>query len=100
MRMLFIATLCCVQLLVYSQPKLIHAVKTSQAIKIDGILDDSAWKNAPMVSNLVQNQPSFGEPATSKSEIRILYDNDAVYVSAYLYDDPKLISTQLTARDG
>ena len=98
--MLFIATLCCVQLLVYSQPKLIHAVKTSQAIKIDGILDDSAWKNAPMVSNLVQNQPSFGEPATSKSEIRILYDNDAVYVSAYLYDDPKLISTQLTARDG
>lgn len=32
--------------------------------------------------------------------MKLAYDNDAIYVGAYLYDDPKLIRTQLTARDG
>ena len=100
LRMLFIATLCCLQLFAYSQPKTLEAVKTTLPIRIDGNLDDAAWQQAPVVTGLVQNLPNFGLPATTRTEIRILYDNDAVFVSAYLYDDPSMIRTQITARDG
>lgn len=100
LRMLLIAILCSAHLLAFGQGKTIPAVKTVQSIRIDGNLDDSAWKAAPVVTELIQNRPAFGAPSSTKTEIRILYDNDAVYVGAYLYDDPSVIRTQLTARDG
>jgi hypothetical protein len=39
-------------------------------------------------------------PVSQKTEVKILYDNAAIYVGAYLYDDPALIRKQITARDG
>lgn len=68
--------------------------------KIDGNLDDAAWQAAPEVTGFIQNFPTYGQPATNKSIVKILYDNEAVYIGAYLYDDPKLIRNQLTGRDG
>lgn len=84
----------------HSQPKSLQAVKTSQAPKIDGNLDDAAWANAPLLNDFVQNFPTFGLPISQKTEVKILYDNSAIYIGAYLYDDPSLIRKQLTARDG
>lgn len=84
----------------YSQPKSLQAVKTSQAPKIDGNLDDAAWANAPILSDFVQNFPTFGLPISQRTEVKILYDNSAIYIGAYLYDDPSLIRKQITARDG
>ncbi|MDB5197715.1 MAG: hypothetical protein JWP88_2086 [Flaviaesturariibacter sp.] len=83
-----------------SQPKRVIAVKTSVPIKIDGDLSDPAWQTAPLLTDFVQTYPSHGQPTATKTEARILYDNDAIYISAYLYDDPSLIRKQLTARDG
>ena len=89
--------LICGQL--FSQTKTLQAVKITQAPKIDGNLDDSAWKNAPIATNFIENFPNYGLPASQKTEVRIVYDNDAIYIGAYLYDDPSLIRRQLTARD-
>jgi hypothetical protein len=94
----------CLPLLLFSnilssQEKSIQAVKTEQAPKIDGNLDDAVWKTAPVITDLIQNYPNTGEPATTKSIIRILYDNSAIYVGAYLFDDPANIRKQLTGRD-
>lgn len=83
-----------------SQPRSISAVKTSQAPKIDGNLEEAAWQQAPLATDFIQNFPTYGLPAASKTEVRILYDNSAVYIAAYLYDDPALIRKQLTSRDG
>ncbi|MGZ3898396.1 MAG: DUF5916 domain-containing protein [Flavisolibacter sp.] len=82
------------------QPKTLNAVKTVQPLHIDGILDDNAWKSAPVASGFVQNFPTYGIEASQKTEVRILYDNTAVYIGAYLHDDPGQIRKQLTARDG
>ena len=82
------------------QPRTLTAVKTEQPLRIDGVLDDAAWQQAPVANHFIQNFPTYGIPASSKTEVRILYDNSAIYIGAYLYDDPALIRKQITARDG
>ena len=89
--------LVCGQL--FSQVKTIQAVKSAQAPKIDGILDDAAWNNAAIAENFIQNFPTYGQPASQKTEVKIIYDNTAVYIGVHLFDDPSLIRKQITARD-
>jgi hypothetical protein len=84
----------------HSQSKVVAAVKTAAAVKIDADLNDAAWQTAPLLTDFTQSYPTYGQPPTTKTDVRILYDNDAVYVSARLYDDPALIRKQLTPRDG
>ena len=83
----------------FAQQKTLPAVKTTQAPKIDGDLSDPVWQLAPIAGQFIQNFPSVGQPATQKTEVRVLYDNRAIYIGAYLYDDPALIRRQITARD-
>ncbi len=47
----------------------------------------------------ITNGPVYGLPASSKTEVRVLYDNTAIYIGAYLYDDPAAVRRQFTARD-
>jgi hypothetical protein len=90
-------------LLVYgslcSQVKTLEAVKISQAPRIDGSLDDAVWNSVTPAMDFIQNFPSWGSPGSQKTEVRIAYDDVAVYIGAYLYDDPALIRKQITARD-
>lgn len=89
--------LVCVQ--VFSQTKTLQAVKITQPPKIDGVLDDEAWSDVPPVSDFIQSFPTFGLPPSRKTVVKLAYDNTAIYVGAYLYDDPLLIKRQITARD-
>jgi hypothetical protein len=84
----------------FSQTRNLAAVKISNPPKIDGSLEDAVWASAPVASDFIQNFPKAGEPASVRSDVKILYDNSAVYIGAMLYDDPALIRKQLTARDG
>ncbi|MGK2864599.1 MAG: DUF5916 domain-containing protein, partial [Chitinophagaceae bacterium] len=54
---------------------------------------------APVATGFIQNFPSFGSAASQKTEVRIVYDDSAIYIGAYLYDNPSLIRNQITARD-
>ena len=83
----------------FSQTRNLPAVKTDIPIKIDGNLDDAAWQTASVATDFIQNFPKAGEPATLKTEVKILYDNTAVYIGVMAYDDPAHIRKQLTARD-
>lgn len=62
-------------------------------------MNDGVWEKAPTVTNFIQNFPNYGSPSAVKTTVKILYDNSAIYIAAYLYDDPALIHKQLTARD-
>ncbi len=78
------------------------AVRTSQKIVIDGNLDESAWKDAPIATDFIETQPEFGlhENEGNKTEIRLLYDNNAIYVSGFCHETSKdSISTELVGRD-
>lgn len=89
--------LACLSL--HSQEKILQAVKITQAPKIDGNLADAVWQNVPEATGFIQNYPAAGQPASQKTVIRVVYDNSAIYIGAYLFDDPALIRKQLTARD-
>jgi len=85
---------------VFPQAKSLTAAKSNGAIKIDADLSDPAWQSAAVAVGFVQFFPTYGLPANTNTEVKILYNDDAVYVSAYLYDDPSLIRQQVTSRDG
>ena len=83
-----------------SQGKILQAIKVGDTPPtIDGSLDDPAWQNVAVATDFIQNFPNFGALSTQKTEVRIIYDDAAIYVGAYLYDDPALIRRQITARD-
>jgi len=84
---------------VFAQQKSLTAVKATGTPKVDGNLDDAAWQNVPIATDFIQSSPNPGVTSSLKTEVKILYDNNAVYVGAYLYDDPALIRKQITARD-
>ncbi|WP_295695975.1 hypothetical protein, partial [Lapillicoccus sp.] len=63
-------------------------------------MDEAAWDAAPPVTNFRQHDPDEGALASEKTEVRILIDDDAIYVGWRLYDrEPARIQSQLARRD-
>jgi len=82
--------------------KRINAIKTKASIKIDGDLSDSEWENIPVAKNFVMLEPDNGKPETNelRSEVKVLYDDDAIYIGATLYDnEPDKILREISERD-
>ena len=74
--------------------------RASKTPKIDGLLDDITWENVPVISDFKQNFPINGAACTQRTEVKIVYDNTAIYVAAMLYDSaPDSIARQLGNRD-
>lgn len=71
------------------------------APKIDGVLDDIAWQQAKKAQGFTQYTPDIGvvETAERQTIVQMVYNDEALYIAAYLYDDPSLMMTQLTNRD-
>jgi hypothetical protein len=65
------------------------ATRASGPITLDGRLDEPAWAAAPVADRFIQNDPREGEPATFDTEVRMLYDDDALYIGVFAHDpDP------------
>lgn len=82
--------------------KKVQAIKINQSIKIDGILDENVWKNAPLAQNFVEIQPVNGQAEDPKfrTEVKILYDDTGIYFGAKMYDpEPDNIAKELVERD-
>jgi hypothetical protein len=74
------------------------AVRALGRIEVDGRLDDEDWSRAPVASGFVQNEPREGMPASQDTEVRVLYDVDALYIGVFARDlEPtRIITTELT----
>jgi hypothetical protein len=83
-----------------SNPKKAVAVRTPVPPRIDGVLDESEWKLAKPETEFTQQDPVEGAPASMPTEIRILYDNEALYFGCTMYDpEPSKIVARLARRD-
>ena len=83
--------------------KKITIPRISEAPKIDGVLNDSAWQNAPVATDFVERQPTNGIPIPDSLEtsVKIVYDNLGIYFGATMKDpQPDKILKELTERDG
>ncbi|MBO6575195.1 MAG: carbohydrate binding family 9 domain-containing protein [Rhodothermales bacterium] len=83
------------------EPPRISAVRAAQgAPRVDGRLDDAVWASAPVATGFRQDFPVDGDPASERTEVRVAYDDQALYVGARLLDsDPDGIAGRLARRD-
>ncbi len=82
--------------------KRLTATRVKAAPKIDGNINDDAWNNVPIAKDFTMMRPDNGkvEPSSYKTEVKLVYDDDAIYISALMYDpDPSKIPAEFTNRD-
>jgi hypothetical protein len=104
--------LCCVALLLAGSPRevagqaswdsyRVPAVRTEGGPSIDGSLEDGAWQTASVIRDLIQQEPAEGEPASERTEIRLLYDENNLYLGVHAFDSDQagIIATEMR-RDG
>jgi len=82
----------------YAQ-RTLHTQRINTAPKIDGLFNESEWNLVTPADSFINISPNFGKPATKQTQVWFLYDDDAVYIASKIFDDPKEIRKQLTARD-
>jgi hypothetical protein len=81
-------------------PTLQAAALGSERIRLDGRLDEAVWGSASVARDFVQFEPREGEPASQRTEARVLYGTDALYVGIRAFDAAAdSIVGQLTRRD-
>ena len=78
----------------------IPALRIAVAPVIDGRLTDEIWSHAQAADHFRQRDPLEGEPATERTEVRILFDEEALYVGARMFDrESSAASARLSSRD-
>jgi hypothetical protein len=76
------------------------AVRTTEPLTIDGLLNEEIWQQTPPLTGFIQVEPLEGQPASERTEVRVLFDDEALFVGATLHDsDPSQIVTSDTSRD-
>ena len=64
----------------------LQPVKTSEAVTIDGELDEAAWSRAQAATDFTQTEPETDQAATQKTQVRVLYDQDNLYFGIHAFD--------------
>lgn len=76
-------------------------ITNNEYILVDGYLTEEIWFKTEVVTNFTQSTPSDGKPASEKTEIRVLYSEDYLYVGAIAFDSsPDSVMANLFRRDG
>jgi len=79
----------------------VRAIRRVTPVELDGRLDEAIWAQAQAGTDFRQAQPKPGDPAVQKTEIRVVYDDDALYVGARMLDNQGAagVRSQLMRRD-
>jgi hypothetical protein len=88
-RLLAVALLACCWtkgILGAPEENTLTAVYVDSPIVIDGILDEREWTLAPAAADFTQKEPREGQPATEPTEVRLLYDDENLYIGVYCFD--------------
>lgn len=82
--------------------KTVKTTRVSKAPKIDGLLNDDAWKNAELLTDFVIFRPENGQLVSAEYQtiVKVVYDDNAIYISAEMKDpDPANIPSEFAVRD-
>ncbi len=80
-----------------SQPPVANARRSTGPIHLDGHLDEPDWAAATPIGPLTQSEPVSGRPSSERTDVKVLFDGDALYVGVFCEEvhPGALISTQL-----
>lgn len=84
-------------------PRQLAAKRVTGTIKLDGLIDDAAWKDAPSANGYTEFRPTPFKPEdpANRTEVYMLYDNEGIYLGGYCHERTKdSISKELRGRDG
>lgn len=84
------------------QKKTLLTKSTTEKIVIDGKFTETSWANADVAKDFLMIEPDNGKPIAEgkRTEVKVIYDNSAIYIAATLYDDePSKILSEFTLRD-
>ena len=78
------------------ETKRAKVTRTTTPPTIDGLLDDAVWLQAEVIDDFHQIRPTDGGVPSERTEIYLLYDDDALYVAGRLWDsEPDRISASV-----
>ena len=84
-----------------AQDREAQAVRIETPPRVDGVLDEPFWAGIPPVTGFRQRDPVDGAPASERTEVRIAYDNDALYFGFSFFDsEPDRILRAILDRGG
>jgi len=87
--------------LLFSQKKIATAVKIDSPIVIDGFINEEAWNSAIPIEDFTQQEPFNGSLPTFPTTVRVLYDDDYLYISFMCFDsEPEKIVARELKWDG
>jgi hypothetical protein len=85
--------------LVPGRPR-ISPTRTDNPPRIDGVLDDPVWETAVQITELIQEAPIEGAPATEATEVYVTYDSENLYFGFYAhYQNPSIMRANQIDRD-
>ncbi len=89
----------------FAQPaaRELSAKRTQLRVKIDGLINDSAWKDAALMTDLIEFRPTIGarEEHPNRTLTYLMYDDEGIYFGGYCYERTKdSIAFELKGRDG
>lgn len=83
-----------------NEKRQLSALRTTERITIDGVLNEPVWAEAAVAADFVQTAPVPGAASAFSTHVRILYDNTGIYIGAEMSDPrPDSILQELTQRD-
>jgi hypothetical protein len=78
----------------------VEATRLTEPITLDGVLNEAVWQAASPAADFHQRDPEEGARPSQRTEVRIAYDDDAIYVGARMFDEsPDSIYVRLARRD-
>ena len=86
------------ELLPHSEAPTAVAVRTTMSINVDGRHTEAAWADATPITQFIQNDPNEGQAISEPTEVRFLYDDNAIYIGGWFYDSEP-VTTRLARRD-
>lgn len=73
----------------------VFAFPLNEKITLDGKLDESVWQQGSVISDFIQTDPNFGQPATNKTQVAIACSPSAIYIAVWCYQNS---STKISAK--
>ena len=59
---------------------------SDEAIVLDGLLDEPAWRRAVPATDFIQQDPDLGGPPTERTEVRFIFNRDSLYMGVLCFD--------------
>ena len=98
--LLIFLQLCIACIASFGQSKSLEVGRTNEKMSIDGLMLESVWQDVDVATDFVERNPTEGNAPRFKTEVRVVYDNNNVYIHAHCFDDyPDSVLTQLGERD-